>query len=96
MDKYQELAELLNDPAKANEIFSDSIEQTQANLKANGLDFSIEELQDLAVKVNANDQEELGEDALDDVSGGLALPSYYLIRQVAKVLLPVVTKWGRR
>ena len=96
MDKYQELAELLNDPAKASEILSDSIEQTQANLKANGLDFSIEELQDLAVKVNANDQEELSEDALDDVSGGLALPSYYLIKQVAKVLLPVVTKWGRR
>ena len=95
MDKYQELAELLKDPAKANEILSDSMEETQANLKANGLDFSIEELEDLAVKVTAQDEGELGEDALDDVSGGVAFPSYRMIRAVVKVLVPIVIKWRR-
>ena len=71
MDKYQELAQLLSNPAKAQEIMSESVEKTQANLKANGLDFSIEELEELAEKVTIQQtQGELSEDVLENVSGG--------------------------
>ena len=93
MDKYQELAELLKDPAKAEEILADSIEETQANLKANGLDFSIEELEALAAKVTVQEQGELSEDALDDVSGGLLMPA---VLYALKHLGPKLPRWIRR
>lgn len=74
MDKYQAFAELMEDENKAKEIISDSIEQTQQNLKNNGLDFTLEELKEMAAKVVIQDSnDELDEDALNDVNGGILM-----------------------
>lgn len=72
MDKYQQLAELLSDEAKAKEILSESVEETQANLQKAGLEFTVEELQAIAQSIPGGEEEELNEDALEDVAGGAA------------------------
>ena len=74
MDKYQQLNELLQDEAKAKEIFTESIEETQANLKQAGLEFSIEELDAIAESVAAPAAAgELDAEDLDNVSGGVVI-----------------------
>lgn len=93
MNKYEQFAELLKDPSK--NILSDSIEETQANLAANGLDFSIEELEELAAKVEAQDGEELNETALDDVAGG-SLGVALIVCTVISVGAGHVKKWLKR
>ena len=96
MDKYQELAVLLSNPSKANEIISESVEQTQANLKANGLDFSIEELKALAEKATIQQtQGELSEDALDQVAGGFVSSHTAVVGFVARHI-GYISKWLRR
>ena len=96
MDKYQELAVLLSDPAKANEIISKSVEQTQANLKANGLDFSIEELVELAEKATLQQtQGELNEDDLDEVAGGLVSYRMSSIGFIARHVV-YIANWVKR
>ena len=73
MDKYQQFAKLMNEEGKADEILSESVEQTRENLKKYGLDFSVEELQEIAKKAEAMSQkDELNAEALDDVAGGVA------------------------
>ena len=49
-DKYEALAELLKDEAAAKAVMGSSPEEAQANLKAKGLDFTVEELEQLARK----------------------------------------------
>ena len=67
-DKYEALVELLKDEAAAKEVLADTLEATQANLKAKGLDFTVEELMQI---VQAQTQSgELDETSLDDVNGG--------------------------
>lgn len=96
MDKYQELAVLLSDPAKANEIISKSVEQTQANLKANGLDFSIEELVELAEKATIQQTKgELSEEDLDEVAGGLVSYRMSSIGFIARHIV-YITNWIKR
>ena len=95
MNKYEQFAELLKDPSK--NILSDSIEETQANLKANGLDFSIEELEELAAKVEDQENEELNETALDDVAGGVAtLGVALIVCTIISVGAGHVKKWLKR
>lgn len=100
MDKYQALVELLKDEDKVKEIISDSTVETQQNLKKYGLDFTIEELEEIAIKVAAhNDMDELGEDSLEDVSGGVAFSSLCaaaLISYGISAYAGLVKKWLNR
>ncbi len=74
MDKYEALAELLNDKEKANEIISESVEETSRNLQKMGLDFTVDELIELAEKANVTSKsDELSEGELEDVSGGILI-----------------------
>ena len=85
MDKYQKFAELISDETKAKEVLSESIEETQANLKKHGMDFSIEELIEMAQNVlSSTESGELNEDSLENVSGG------YL----AKCATPILSKFA--
>ena len=74
-DKYEALAELLKDEATAKEVLADTLEETQANLEAKGLDFTVEELMQI---VQAQTQSgELDETNLDDVNGGFCIVDSY-------------------
>ena len=70
-EKYKALAELLKDEETAKEVLSESVEETQANLKAKGLDFTVEELLEIAKAQLPKG--ELDEGSLDDVNGGFFL-----------------------
>lgn len=100
MDKYQAFADLMKDEAKAKEIISDSIEETQENLKKLGLEFTIEELEEIAAKSIAQGEgDELTEDSLDDVSGGVAfsaLCAAALCFYAASSAAGVAKKWLNR
>lgn len=73
MDKYQKMMELLKDEETAKKVFTDSVEETQKNLEVHGLYFSVDELVDFAAKgQELSEGGELSEEALDDVSGGIA------------------------
>ena len=72
-DKYEALAELLKDEENAKEVFGKSPEEAQVNLKARGLDFTVEELKELAEKAVAGADGELDENSLDDVAGGIVV-----------------------
>ena len=89
MDKYQQLAELLKDQDKANAFLSESVEETQKNLEKEGLDFTVDELVEIAEKVEKkeNEGDELNEDSLDDVSGGV-------IGLGAALVVPVIITCG--
>lgn len=97
MNKYQAFAELMKDETKANEIIADTIEQTQQNLLKYDLEFTTEELKEIAAKVaTMSETDELNEDALDDVAGGVAFASlcaaalcFYAAASAAKV----IKKW---
>ena len=75
-EKVTKLQEMLqNDEAFAKQVFeAESTESVQSLLSSKGLDFSIEELdalKELVEKLSASDADELGEDALEQVAGGL-------------------------
>ena len=74
-DKYEALAELLKDEAAAKEVLADTLETTQANLKAKGLDFTVEELTQI-VQLQTQSGE-LDETSLDDVNGGFIIADQY-------------------
>ena len=98
MEKYQALAELFKDEATAKEILSDSVEETQQNLKKYDLDFSAEELEEIAAKVVAQEESgELNEDALEDVAGGVAgLATAFIVCQIIVIGAGHVKKWLNR
>ena len=48
------------------------MEETRENLQKLGLEFTVEELQAIAQSIPGGEEEELSEDSLDDVAGGLA------------------------
>ncbi len=100
MDKYQLFAELISDEEKAKEILSESIEETRANLLKEGLDFSVEELTEMSQGVGVStNNEELGEDALDDVAGGIAFSALCGVALGAYAISAyagVVKKWLNR
>lgn len=97
MDKYQKFAELISDEAKAKEILSESIEETQANLKKYDLDFSVEELEEMSrrMTVFASD-DELSAEALDDVAGGSAFLGAAFGPLAISVCVGVMKKWLKR
>lgn len=71
-ERYEKLAELLKDEASADEIIADSAEETQKILQNKGLDFSVDELKELAKSLLSNDDTgEMDEKALERVSGGV-------------------------
>ena len=70
--RYEKLAQLLKNEASANEIIADSAEETQKILHNKGLDFSVDELKELAKTLLSNDDTgEMDEKALERVSGGV-------------------------
>lgn len=73
MDKYEALAEILNDEDLSKEVIADSAEETVKNLQARGLDFSVEELKEVASNIDkaTKTSGEIDESDLDNVSGGL-------------------------
>ena len=78
------------------EIFVDSIEATQKNLQAKGIDFSLSELKELAKFVNASrSMEELDEGTLESVVGGATLWRYIapLIKLASPIIGPSLNKW---
>lgn len=94
MDKYTAFAELLKDQATADQILSDSIEQTQQNLKERGLDFSIEELEKIAAQAIAQaEQDELSEEDLEDVAGGVTPVVAALICVIIVVGIFRIKQW---
>lgn len=100
MDKYQQFAELISDEEKAKEILSESIEETCENLKKHGLEFTVEELQEMSqgVAVSSN-SDELSADALDDVAGGVAFSALCGVALGAYAISAyagVVKKWLKR
>ena len=99
-DKYEALAELLKDEAAAKAVMGSSPEEAQANLKAKGLDFTVEELEQLAAYTlsSAQDKNELDESALDDVSGGIYFPAVMpsSFPAIAKVLSTVLALWKKK
>ena len=66
-DKYEALAELLKDEETAKAIWGNTPEEAQTNLKEKGLDFSVEELLEMAQPPEG----EISESELDNVSGGI-------------------------
>ena len=71
MNKY-ELLQNMAEKGEAEQYFTEDLESTAQNLRSAGLDFSLEELQDLAMayKSSLNEGSELSVDDLEMVSGG--------------------------
>ena len=91
-ERYEKLAELLSDEKEAEAVISESVEETQKNLAARGLEFTVAELKEFGKAVTAaNAQGELDEDALEGVSGGVILPW----RPIVPILYPRISKWKR-
>lgn len=96
MDKYQVLIDLMQDESKVREVISDSIEETQQNLKKIGLDFSIEELESISIKVAAlENTSELAEETLDDVTGGVGLITTSAVACFALAAVAAIRKWQK-
>ena len=92
-ERYEKLAELLSDEKEAAEIISESVEETQKNLAARGLEFTIAELKEFGKAVTAaNAQGELDEDALEGVSGGVISP-WMFRRPIVPILYPIIGRW---
>lgn len=70
--RFEKLQKLLSDETVAKDVLSSSLEETQANLKAKGLEFSLDELNDIVKGIvsASNESEEIGESELENVSGG--------------------------
>ena len=79
-DKCAALAELLKDEETAKAVLSESVEETQANLKAKGLYFTVEELVGIADQFAGKG--ELNEEQLDDVNGGILMLPLLTVRVV--------------
>lgn len=76
MNKYELFAELVKDEEKSKEIFSESLTETQQNLKKIGLDFTEDELLEFAKTVQTKATSgELNEAQLSDVNGGILVSS---------------------
>lgn len=73
-DRYEALAELLKDEETAKTVLGSSPEEAQVNIKSRGLDFTVEELTKLAdyTLASTENKNELNEESLDDVSGGVS------------------------
>lgn len=95
--RYEKLAELLKDEALANEIIADSAEETQEILHNKGLDFSVDELKELAKTLLSNDDVgEMDEKALESVSGGVNWRWVFTVinsTQHYPVLRPRIGRW---
>ena len=77
MNKYELLRDMI-EKGEAEQYFTEDLESTAKNLQAAGLDFSPEELNDLAAayKASLKEEGELGCDELDMVAGGaIRLPN---------------------
>lgn len=96
-ERYEKLAELLSDEKEAAEIISESVEETQKNLAARGLEFTVAELKEFGKAVTAaNAHGELDEDALEGVSGGGAFWLVNLGRTLLNndpLLRPRIGRW---
>lgn len=97
-ERYEKLAKLLSDEKEAAEIISESVEETQKNLAARGLEFTIAELKEFGKAVTAaNAQGELDEDALEGVSGGSVLGAAVIGARVAfnswSYIHPIIKRW---
>ena len=99
-NKYEALAELLKDEETAKSVLGSSPEEAQANLKAKGLDFSLEELKKMAESALASTdgKGELNEDTLDNVSGGVFRPAIMsaLSPAILRVMVGSAIIWRRK
>ena len=102
MDESFEKLQVLLEVEDPDQIFACSVEETQANLQARGIDFSIEELKTFAKELESQCSEgELDESALDDVTGGAAGGAVLkaFAKWIAKVngpkLINNISKWIR-
>ena len=67
-----ELMEILADDAYVNELLQmDSIEKVQESLESRNVDISLEELRQVAALLKCDSGEELDDDALVNVTGGI-------------------------
>ena len=74
MDKLEKLMKIMEQEQKANDVFVESLEETQENLRRKGLDFSIDELSAIAkgvVESTKENSKELDENDLEMVVGGV-------------------------
>lgn len=97
-ERYEKLAELLSDEKEAEAVISESVEETQKNLAAKGLEFTIAELKEFGKAVTAaNAQGELDENALEGVSGGSVLGAAVIGARIAfnswSYIHPRVGRW---
>lgn len=96
-DRIQKLESLLKDEETVNAIFTDSVEETQKNLAENGLDFTIDELMELAESFMP-DEGELDLDALEGVAGGISIKTLLDVVRSSwgPILLPKFPKWKKK
>ena len=71
-EKLLKLSELLEDDSFAEAVIADTAEETQKNLAEKGLEYSLEELKEFAAFFEKGQDEELTEENLLDVTGGVA------------------------
>lgn len=76
MNKYEQLKNLIESD-EAEKYITENMESTIENLKRIGIEFTMEELQDMimAYKASLTDNGEVSIDDLDTVSGGLTIPN---------------------
>lgn len=97
MEERLEKLQLLLEQEGADRIFADTLEETQANLHARGVEFSAGELKEIVRSLAAQTAEgELNEDALEDVSGGAVARKALirLLKRIAEINGPIrLPKW---
>lgn len=69
-NKYEQFEKLLQDTEAAKKVLVPSVEETQKNLAKLGMDFSIDELNEIASGAFENADGELKEEELANVAGG--------------------------
>lgn len=100
----EKLAELLKDEAVAKEFFSQpTAEDAQKFLASKGVEVTLDELNELRqAMVSEVDSDELSDDQLDNVAGGVnwkkvavvaACPSVFIAAGGAKAIAKFMKKW---
>lgn len=69
-NKFEKFEQLLQDAELAKKVLVPSVEETQKNLAELGMDFTIEELNQIAAGASETSEAELQEEDLANVAGG--------------------------
>lgn len=98
-EKVQKLTDFLSsDPERMEKLFEMDVEKAQAQINAEGYDFTVDELKEFAqavVNVAKKNNGELDAESLDNVSGGvLTVATVSCVCAIVKLGAPYAWKAG--